>query len=112
MWSQAAPRPCFVPISDNIIVGSHIRQVFLVSCLLVILPTTGRRRNAGPVARSSPMVLPFSSGKCDRERHLSGHCFQLRRKLRRKRDPVLQILRPPAEAALPGPLRLALLGRG
>jgi len=58
------------------------------------------------------MVLPFSSGKCDRERHLPRQCFQLRRKLRRKRDPVLQILRPPAEAALPGPLRLALLGRG
>src|SRR5919197_6560529 len=52
------------------------------------------------------------SAKCDRERHLSRQRFQLRRKLRRKRDPVLQILRPPAEAALPGPLRLALLGRG
>src|SRR5436190_24200798 len=63
----------------------------------------------------SPLYFPgrlFSSGKGDRERHLSCQCFQLRCKLRRQRDPVLQILRPPAEAALPGRLRLALLGRG
>ena len=88
------------------------------SCrLLIVIPAPnphgrpGRRRNAGPVARSSPILLPFSTGKGDRQRQLSGQYFQLRRKRQRKRDPVLQILRPPAEAALPGPLRLALLRR-